>query len=223
MKHPSTPLRSLTAALIGLSALSAQAGLNWELTTVEQVAPVGQDQVEVAFNFSNPDKLPVTIVALQPSCGCTTARLEKMTYAPGEKGVLTAIFDGRGMVGVQEKTIQVISDGSPLPTTLTLRVTLPPWVEASPRLVWWPLGAPTETKEVRLAVAPSTRATITSLTPENPAVTASLQSAEDGAPFHYRLVIRPSSTAKPLFSMVTLHLDAPSAAPREYSIYVQVR
>lgn len=214
-------LHALTAALIGASALSARADLQWEHTSVEQVAAVGRDAVEVAFRFSNLDKLPVTIVSLQPSCGCTTTRLEKTTYAPGEKGVLTAIFDGRGLQGVQEKTIRVISDGSPTPTTLTLRVSFPSWVEASPRLVWWPVASPGEAKEVRLAIAPSTQAIITSVAPENANFTTLLQ--PDGDPFHYQLIVRPLSTATALFSMVTLHLEAPEAAPRNYAIYVQVR
>lgn len=210
-----------TAVLLGASALCARADLKWDQTSVERIARLGQDRVEVAFTFSNPNGLPVTIVSLQPSCGCTTTRLEKTTYAPGEKGVLTAIFDGRGLQGVQEKTIRVISDGSPTPTTLTLRVSFPSWVDASPRLVWWPVASPAEPKEVRLAIAPSTQATITSVAPENASFTALLQPGGD--PFHYQLIVRPLSTATALFSMVTLHLEAPEAAPRNYAIYVQVR
>lgn len=214
-------LRFLAIALLGPFTPWTFAALLWEHTTVEQAVPVGKDLVEIAFPFSNSGKLPVTIIAVQSSCPCTTARLEKMNYTPGEKGSLVAIFNAAGLVGIQEKTIQVISDESPAPTTLTLHITIPPWVEVSPRLVGWPVGAEPKSKEILVSIVPSANATITSVTTADPSIQASYSRTEE--PGRYRLLIQPRSTEKPSLTMVILHLEAPGAAARTYPVFAQVR
>jgi hypothetical protein len=39
--------------------------------------------VEAKYRFSNTGTYPVTIIEVQPSCGCTTVQLAKKEYAPG--------------------------------------------------------------------------------------------------------------------------------------------
>ena len=125
MKSFLAAFRTVAVLLAGALGSTANASLRWENKVVERIAPVGQDLVEVSFAFSNPETHPVTIVHFHPSCGCTTATVEKNTFAPGEKGVLIALLDAKGLWGLQEKTIQVFLDDTPKPEVLTLKVTIP--------------------------------------------------------------------------------------------------
>ena len=69
----------------------------------------------------NEGQTAVTNESLKPSCGCTTAELEKKTYAPGEKGEVRARFDIGQRVGVQSKSPQGM-DSAALPSYLERRL-----------------------------------------------------------------------------------------------------
>jgi hypothetical protein len=50
----------------------------------QKVTAGATDQfVEAKYRFSNTGTYPVTIIEVQPSCGCTTVQLAKKEYAPG--------------------------------------------------------------------------------------------------------------------------------------------
>jgi hypothetical protein len=55
------------------------AGLTWTAKRVERVATTDQDSVEVGFRFKNSGPDDLTIFKIHPSCGCTTATLDKKT------------------------------------------------------------------------------------------------------------------------------------------------
>ncbi len=56
------------------------------------------------FNFTNVSDKTVKIT-VAASCGCTVAGLEKDTYAPSEKGKVTATFNPQGRNGSQTKVM----------------------------------------------------------------------------------------------------------------------
>ena len=167
-----------TVFLAAALASPVVAGLRWEATTVERIAKVGEDTIQLAFTFSNPDPAPITIFDFKPSCGCTVAVLDKRTYGPGEKGALTVLFDTRDLSGVQEKTIEVFTDDAKKPTTLTLRITIPPWLEVSPRLLWWSVGEAAVAKEAIVSLSSGTKVKITSFKTDSPAMEVTLRPAE---------------------------------------------
>ena len=51
------------------------------------------DKRPETFAFRNIGDDPVTIMRVTSSCGCTTPRLDKRTYAPSESGAITARFE----------------------------------------------------------------------------------------------------------------------------------
>jgi Protein of unknown function (DUF1573) len=69
-------MRTLLLVLVALST-NAIAQLKWE--NLEQKVTAGAtDQFVVAkYQFSNTGNYPVTIIEVQPSCGCTTVQLAK--------------------------------------------------------------------------------------------------------------------------------------------------
>ncbi|MCC6322194.1 MAG: DUF1573 domain-containing protein [Phycisphaerales bacterium] len=62
------------------------------------------EPVNHTFNFTNVSDRTVKIT-VAASCGCTVAGLEKDTYAPGEKGKVTATFNPQGRNGSQTKVL----------------------------------------------------------------------------------------------------------------------
>lgn len=162
----------------------------------------------------------MTITNLQPDCGCTTAGVKKRTIAPGEKGVLTAILDAKGLSGLQEKSIQVFLDDTPKPVTLKLRVTIPPWIEVVPRLLFWSIGENGKAKEAIVSVNREAKIKITSVKANNAAMTVSFEPSDE--PGRFRLIAKPVSTTAPIQTMVTITMESPGSAQRSYVVFAHV-
>lgn len=65
------------------------------------------------FKFINLGKGPINITDVITSCGCTQSNWTRTPIKPGDTGVVRATFDPNGRVGEFEKTLTVVSDGSP--------------------------------------------------------------------------------------------------------------
>jgi hypothetical protein len=222
MKRPSFPAAGTFGLLLLLTGTPLQAELQWVNRVVSHEARLGEDSVVLSFPFSNPTSKPITITAIETSCGCTVASLDQKTYAPGEKGKLDVTFDAKGMAGVQQKTLYVTTDASRDSTTLTLRVTLPTWLEIAPRLLWWKEGDKPDAKEAVITVNDQAKIKVTSTSSDNPSVQASLQ-PDAGNPSRYRLVIKPASTKETMTATITVVAEAPGVEPRKYAVFAQVR
>ncbi len=55
----------------------------------------------------NTGEVPLVIIKVETSCGCTSAEYEKRPISPGEKGKFSFRFDSRGMWGMQMKAIEI--------------------------------------------------------------------------------------------------------------------
>ncbi len=62
------------------------------------------------FSFLNKSARPVKILAVQPSCGCTTPGWSKEPVAPGKTGFIKASFDPHGRPGYFNKSLSVTTD-----------------------------------------------------------------------------------------------------------------
>lgn len=49
-----------------------------------------------ALTFTNTGNAPLVIEDIKPTCGCTAVELQKKTYAPGESGSISVVFDPSG-------------------------------------------------------------------------------------------------------------------------------
>src|SRR5215470_10623695 len=126
---------------VTLSALfcgSAGAALTFDPSQVE-LHPSITDKTAVAhFKFKNTGEKPVKILAVHPSCGCTTAKLDHDTIAPNEAGEIVATFNIGQRTGLQKKTITVSTDDSPdTPMMLTLTANIPQLIQLAPAFVYW--------------------------------------------------------------------------------------
>ncbi len=72
------------------------------------------------FEFTNTTNRPITIVKVQPSCGCTTPDWSKEPVMPGKTGFIKASFDPKGRPGYFDKSLSVVTDVDN--TTVQLRI-----------------------------------------------------------------------------------------------------
>lgn len=74
------------------------------------------------YEFSNTGEAPLVIADVSTSCGCTVARdWPRDPIQSGKKGRIEVTFDSRLRPGLNEKSIFVVSNGTPSTTELTLK------------------------------------------------------------------------------------------------------
>jgi hypothetical protein len=208
---------------LGLFAVGpARAEIQWENPSVALFSPSGEKIVRTEYRFTNAGPRPVSVVAVEPSCGCVATSLAKSTYAPGEAGVIQVTFDLSmdGLAGVQDRTITVKTDDRAPPTVLQLRVTAVTLAAATPAQVSWERGE-----------APATKVALVTAKGNVPiAVTLPFRSSRDYGVVitaepgnrRYRIAITPKSTATPSFAQIHLRAAADAAQPEEVMIYANV-
>lgn len=221
MKAPSRPALRTAGWLLLLAGSLLRAELTWEARVVEHQAALGEDDVKLAFAFTNSTGRAVTITDVETSCGCTATSLAKKTYAPGERGRLDVTFDTRGTAGPQQKTIYVRTSDAPEATALTLKVSVPAWLEIAPRLLWWKTGDKPAAKEALITVPEPARIKLTSATVDGEAFTARLQPGADGR--STKLIVTPVAVTGTTTATVTVTAEMAGGERRTYVVFAQVR
>ena len=115
-------MKSIVALLLLVPAL-AQAGLKWETTRKAVTYKSGTGVYRAEFPFRNSGTTKVSISEIKTGCACcTTGKVTKWHYSPGETGVVQMMVDVRGKeVPLAKPVLVEYSDGS-APTPLLLEV-----------------------------------------------------------------------------------------------------
>ena len=181
------------------------------------------DKVIVAkFRFTNVGTTSLKITDLRPSCGCTTALLEKKEYAPGESGEIEAKFKFDGRVGHQEKWIVVTTDWvPPQPTILRFAVNIAEAITIQPELVVWRLGDQLKPKTVRIAVPDEIPAKVVSVQADNAAVKLELREIRPGKELEVK--VTPTTTSQPGGATLLIRTDYPPENPATHYAYARVK
>jgi hypothetical protein len=200
----------------------AHAELKWE-KTVQQFQRVPDDKaVEARYVFRNTGSTPVTIKSTRSSCGCTTAKLDKKTYAPGEQGEVTLRFTFGDRKGNYLKGVTVTTDDKTAePVVLKLYVEIHDPFTVTPGLVFWRTGEANAAKTVQLTADPGQQVHIKSVTSSNPNFKATLQTAQAGQ--QYSLAITPAGTSQKDSAQITVQTDFPADAPHAYTIHARIK
>jgi uncharacterized protein (DUF58 family) len=215
-------LLSAALALLLLPIAHSQAELKWERPVQEFQRSPEDKFVEARFAFKNVGSAPVTIRNTRTSCGCTTARLDKKTYAPGESGEITAKFTFGSRKGYQRKTVTVYTEGKQEPeAVLDMRVDVQPSFTVAPAMVLWRVGEAPADKAIQLSAAGGRKVRVKSVTSSNPRVQARLETSAEGE--RYRLVVKPVSTERKEAAVLRVETDFPSDAPRTYTIHARIK
>ena len=199
---------------------NARAALKWEQLRAD-LAPGPKDKiVEARFPFVNDGQTSVTIEAVKSSCGCTTAALDKMVYAPGEKGEVRARFDIGQRRGLQTKTISVKIANEPAPTILTLAVALAEPLRLKPALVVWEKGEANKAKSMTLDALPGQPIRAVKVTSTDPRMRATVETIKDGE--RYAINVAPDGTDAAGFATLTIDAEL-AGSTQTLRAYAQVK
>lgn len=208
------------AMLVVLRSL-AFAELRWDKDELAFHPAPTDSTVTAEFAFTTTGRESVTIESVQASCACITAKADRKTYRPGEKGLVTAVFDLGQRTGVQDKKIAVKIEGESEPVTLRMVVHIPELAKLTPQLVFWESGEALSAKVINLTLKPDASLRIIRIACPDPRFAARLDTIEAGRA--YQVVITPTQTTTPATAVVTIEGVVGSEKRRFFQAYAQVR
>lgn len=136
--------RLLPAATLALSLLttapagaaSAAPAIVFASETCELGSIVQGEQPTCEFAFTNGGTADLRVLRVEPSCGCTLARLSSPLVRPGGRGVIRVGFDSANFAGEVVKTVDVESnDAARAVVALQVKARVEPEVDFEPRTV----------------------------------------------------------------------------------------
>jgi hypothetical protein len=208
--------------LLLLLTVAAQAQLKWDKPVQKFDRSPEDREIEAHYGFRNTGATTITIKSLRSSCGCTTAKLEKKVYAPGESGEVTLNFRFGDRKGLYRKGVTVNTDekaGEPAILNLVVHIHDP--LTITPALVWWRRGEDSEAKSVAIDTEAGESVRVTGVSSSNPRFAASLVTGQAG--LKYSVTITPTDTARKDTAEIKVQTDYPSDAPRTYTIHARIK
>lgn len=215
---------SLRVPLLGgLFACATLGGfaLEWKTQTLAFTTAPFQTTQEAVFKFTNTGTKPVTILDVESNCDCLDAAADRQVYAPGESGVIKSSFTVGDRLGLYERRIKIVTDESPEPVRLLVRIEVPELVTLTPRSVAWKLNEPAAEKAVELEVIPGMKIEFARVQPTSGDFDARLETIETGR--RYRVHLKPPATAQPANAAFRIFGRAASGQDIVVSAYGNVR
>ncbi len=214
-------LRSLLVLAISLAAFPLRAELKWEKPWQEFHRLPSDGSVTTPYVFRNTGTSPVTIRKVKTSCGCTSAKLSKETFAPGEQGEIAVKFTFGDRTGPHRKVVTVQTDDKAEPIELNIVVWIHEPLAITPSLVFWKMGEASSPKSVRLTSDATTPVKIKSVTSSNPRIAAKLETIKPGE--QYAIAVSPVDTTQKDSAEITVETDFPNDQPRSYTVHARIK
>ena len=211
---------SLVCPLLLLAA-SLRAEMVWEKSFQSFHRLPSDGHLETKFAFHNEGKSPVKVRSVRTSCGCTSAKLVKDIYAPGESGEISVRFTFGDRKGAHRKVITVTTDDKSEPTELSLQVVIDEPLAIRPALVFWKTGEAGAAKSVQVNAEPGKPVRVKSVMSSNPRIAAKLDTIKAGE--QYSIAITPADTSKKESAEITVETDFPADQPRSYTIHARIK
>ena len=189
------------AVMFGLAS-AARSELVWEKTQLELNPAVGDETAIGHFKYQNKGDKQIAIKSVTTSCGCTAASA-KQTADPGEKGEVTATFKIGDRTGVQQKTINVVTDDPAHPAmALMLKVTIPTVLELQPTFVYWQSGEEPKPKTIVAKVGAGVAIKNLEAVSSHPDFTAKVEKGK--AKDEFQISIEPRQTTQAVAATLTI-------------------
>ena len=212
----------LVCTLAGPGLGEADAGLHWEKPVQDFQLMPGADDLEVDFRFKNTGPRTVRIKRMRTSCGCLTAGVKRREYAPGEAGVIEALFKIGDRVGMQAKSILVETDDPDQPTSLIgMRVLIRSSVELSRRILIWRRNGEPRPQNVTIEVVREQPMQIAQVLCSNPLFRTKVRTLEPGR--KYDVLVEPSATDKRAAAIIRIVGDHPPKHPPTFTIRARIK
>jgi hypothetical protein len=119
-----TRVVSYAIALV-VAASGAAPAIRFDHTTHDFGAIPSNLKQDFSWAYHNDGTGPLTIIAMNPSCGCTASVADPKSVPPGGSGALKITYDPAGQAGSVRKTLTVVTNDPQHPRTiLTLLATV---------------------------------------------------------------------------------------------------
>ena len=185
--------------------------------------PPGEKTYAFAFPFENTGDSTAEIREIKTTCGCTTATLEKKTYAPGESGVILGTFSPEGRVGDQSKAIFVSSflNSEEQDIKLILKLHVPELLKMEPHLLIWRSGKELDGKSIKISLNKDYGAALKSVECDTKKIMLNTEQIP-GHEGQYILNVLPDSTFRGR-ALIKVNAAVPDADEKEFFAYVVSR
>lgn len=100
-------------AMLNSAMAQGQAEIKFDKLTFNiGTFPESEPVRKATYTFTNIGNAPLVINQVVASCGCTVPKYDKKPIAPGQKGVIEVVYNGKGKFpGHFKKTITVRTNG----------------------------------------------------------------------------------------------------------------
>jgi hypothetical protein len=215
--------------LIFLLSLPAFAGLTLPEPVKDYHVPpdaASTAEFSVDFPFTNATAAPLTIRKF--NCACSGLRSEitgnKLTYAPGESGVLRSFFTVGPANGTMSKSVVLWLQDDPEETpsaTFTARIHVPELVKIEPRTLCWDLGQPAAPQTLRIRIDHEKPILLNKVTCTTENFRHSLRTIEPGKLYEIEAV--PVNSAILGLAVLKLETDCPLPRQQLHQAFLVVR
>ena len=173
-----------------------------------------------SYPFKNIGSIPVSILRTEASCDCTTAKLTKSTYGPGESGEVAVTFRFGDREGEQSKMVKVYTDEPAMAGyRLLLHVGIPVAATVAPRLLFWRERGPYEPKMVTIATKTDGPLKLASMDEPSGAFQLQARPLDNGR--GYAISVVPLQSDKELRSELTVTLETPGGRLLHYKVFLR--
>ena len=132
----------------------------------------------------------------------------KLTYAPGESGVISAVMKTGNFSGTVDKDMTVHANGSAY--KLVIRAQIPDIIRMEPRKLEWARGEAAAPKTIKITISKELPVNLTTVDLTGDAFDYEPVTVKKGR--EYKIIVTPKSTARPAFNTIWVRTD--SAVPR---------
>ena len=190
-------------------------GLSFVKTTEEVAVAADATRATVDFPFENKTDRVLTIAKVEKNCSCAEVQVSggKLSYAPGEQGVVRASYELGNLSGRVEKPLMLWLAGDPdkEPShTLTSCLIIPVLVELDRKTLEWTLGGPGEPAKITIRCRHLEPIRVLAVTSSSDDFKVALKPVAEG--WHYELSVTPATTANPGLACIRMETDC--AIPR---------
>jgi hypothetical protein len=212
---------SRLAVLLSLVLLAPvlEARLVFEATELKLAPGFADERSEAVFVFTNQGEKPITISQVNASCGCTVPTLAQRTFASGERGEITALYNIGERQGLNRSQIVVRTEAPDSAVhTLASEVNIPVAIQALPRVVNWRVGDAPEPKVIEVAIHPQAGLKLKGVGGVSEEFSVELLPGPTEG--RHQIVVTPTSTANRQRGTFTLEFEEPPARPSQIFAFV---
>lgn len=201
-------LMTLSPGAVSITQASGGA-LRFEHREVEYDAKPADELVTITYRYQNTSDRPVRLTGGETNCDCLKAEADKTVLQPGEWGELRALFALGDMLGRKRQRVTMLTEegGRAQRYDLFVNMNIPLLIEIEPDVLRWTVGSEPEEQVFDIRMTGEEPLRVTEVTSTRPTFKWRLETVEQGR--HYRLRVRPESTASPTMGAMRIQTNSP--------------